>query len=382
MASTLAERLRQRGGDPDLAPSAKEGAGSPPATMRRLASLALLLALSLASVPTASAQLGGLINRARAAVSGSSSAPSASTTATVDYARFMNTRFFPAQGTFLFGTSNAAGGYMRGDDHIIFPPESIERYDEIGSYVLRRSDGTIIGQQTATYDDNTQSAVFIEVGTSGAPQWSGAVENGHSYSLDLMLGREVVGTVPFTARVVENGDPFNPTSTVVLEGPWRTHAFFQHETERPDYLMHFYAWVGPDEAGSNVKTEVSIRRNGQEVAWGHGGTNTTYGWGPVQYRLFDTGTRHATAGFGRSAANATSWTIEEVTPGPYEIVLMTEDGPFRTMTIEGASGAFVPHARSSMEYQPRSLFLTPRRIDRTGQSALATSAYWIAPPVE
>lgn len=348
--------------------------------MRHVLRLAFLAALVVTSTPSADAQLGGLVDRARSAVSGAaSSAPSASSTTTVDYARLMSTRFFPNQGTFLFNTRSAAGSYLRGDDIVIFPPSNVSRYDEIGQFVVRRADGRIVGRQTATYDEDTESQVFIELGTSGAPEWSGAVEGGTSYSLDLEVGGAVVGTVPFTADVVESGDPFDPSSTVVLEGPWRTHAFFQHEVDRPEYILSFIAWIGPTEADHATTTEVSVRRNGQEVAWGYGGTQTTFGPGVVGYDLMVTGSRDRRAGFGRAGANADWWTIQDVTPGTYEVVISTEDGPIRTMTIEGADGAFVPHARSSMEYQPRSLFLSPRLLGNSGQSETAMSAYWIAP---
>lgn len=39
-----------------------------------------------------------------------------------------------------------------------------------------------------------------------------------------------------------------------------------------------------------------------------------------------------------------------VEPDEYEAVLQAEAGPLRTMTIEGACGAFVPHPRSMIDH--------------------------------
>ncbi|WP_412068002.1 hypothetical protein [Rubrivirga sp. IMCC43871] len=346
----------------------------------RLASLALLVALLLASAPTADAQLRGLANRARAAISDAVPTPTATLNARVDYARLLSTRFYPARGTFYFNSSSATGGGPRGDDQIIFPPSSISAYDEIGHYVVRRQGGGTVARQTITHGGFAGSDAFIVVNTSGGPEWRGALEDGGSYSFDIELRGEVIGTVPFSARVIQSGDPFDPAPTMVLDGPWRTHAYFEHETERPEYLMHFHAWVGPDEVeGVTANSEISIRRGGQEVAWGHGFINTTHGWGPIEYDLFDAGTRDTRHGFGRAVVNAARWEIGDVMPGDYEIVFSTEAGPFRTMHIEGADGAFVPHPRSAMGHQPRSTYLSPRRMAGRNSSYDPMSVYWIAP---
>lgn len=343
--------------------------------MHRILRITFILALMAAGAPSADAQIGRIIDRARSAVTGSGSSAPAPGESASDYARLMNTRFFVARGDFGFGISN--GGGVTGRDQIIFPPSVADAYSVSGQYVVRTADGQVVGQQSIGTVQPTESAAFIRPNTSGAPQWRGSVEAGQDYTLDLEFEGALVGSVPFTVRELSSDDPFNPGSVLLLDGPWQTHAFFQHETDRPEYLMHFYAWVGPHEMATNKRTEISIRRSGQEVAWGRGFSNMTHGWGLVKYDLYKPEGRDDE--FGRQVANAPRWGIQDVTPGTYEIQFSDEsETVFRTMTIEGGAGAFVPHARSAIDFRPRSRYLTPRRMVGSRLDT-PVSVYWIAP---
>jgi hypothetical protein len=133
-------------------------------------------------------------------------------------------------------------------------------------------------------------------------------------------------------------------------------------------------WVAPGEVESNTPTEVSVRKNGEEVAWGSAYADLTYGWGRAEYRLVTPASRPDATG---RQSNAVNFTIQDVTPGPYELVLTDADGrEFRRFTAEGGAGTFTPHPRSVVSYEPRASFLTPRRI---GGSNLRTafSTYWV-----
>ena len=288
----------------------------------------------------------------------------------IDMARLLDIRFFPNQGTFMFGSPKP--------DHLLFPPEGLDRYDVNGAYVVRDAEENVIGGMRWGNLQPTQSAAFLTVGTSGMAEWSAQLEDGQSYTLDVAFDRNIIASVPFSVSVADGGDPFDPKTIWTLDGPWRTHAYFQHETERPDYMMHFNAWVAPDDMPSNKPSEVSIKRDGEEVAFGHAFVDLNYGWGHVEYRLFVAADRDER--FGRHKTNANHWTIEDVTPGTYEIELSSEDGPFRTFTAEAEQGAFVAHPNSDINAD-RSGFLTPRRI---GGSNLRTafSTYWIVNDAE
>lgn len=354
--------------------------------MRRL-SLALIVTFLIVSAPSADAQLRGLINRARAAVSGGAEqaqeaasravdrpparADGAPATA-IDYASLLDMRFYPQRGTFGLG-----------DAFLLFPAPGLLERDEIQSrYYIREASGREVVRHTVRTVEPTGSAAIARLSPrSGAvDDFSNALEDGKSYTMDIEVYGDLVGSMPFSVTQTSNGDPYDPVTTMVLEGPWRTHAYFSHETDHPDRMMHLHAWVGVGEMESNKQTEVSIRRDGQEVAFGTGFSNMTYGWGHVEYDLYTADSRDRRGRYARyQAGDSRLWTIGDVTPGTYEIVFSSEEGgPFRTMTIEGGDGAFVPHPRSALDYEPRARFLTSRRM--SGQNLDRNNAlYWIAP---
>jgi len=285
----------------------------------------------------------------------------------MDYARLLDTRFFPNQGTFMFGVPKS--------DFLLFPSAGLDPYNVTGAYLIRDAEENIVGGHRWGTLTPTASAAFMSVGTSGAPEWSGPLQDGQSYTLDVGFEGAVIATIPFSVTVEEGGDPFDPKTIWTIDGPWRTHAYFEHEAERPDYIMNFHAWVGADEVESNTPTEVSIRRDGEEVAFGYTHSNTTFGWGHGEYRLYKAEGRDPAGRFARHKTNAYFWTIQDVTPGTYEVVLSSESGSFRTMTVEGGQGAFVAHPNSDVNAD-RSVFLTPRRMGGSNLSK-ALSVYWV-----
>jgi hypothetical protein len=284
----------------------------------------------------------------------------------VDYARLLDNRFLPQQGQFLFGQPRP--------DYLLFPPAGLDPYDVDAAYLVRDAEGAIVGGQRIGVLEPTGSAAFMLIRPRSGPEWNAALQDGGRYTLDVVFNQTTIGAVPFTVALTQSDDPFDPRTTFVLDGPWRTHAYFEHEADRPDYILHFNAWIAPDDMVSNTTTEVSMQRDGREVAWGSTVVDLSHGWGRAEYRLLTPASRPDDRGRHPSPQN---FTVQDVTPGTYELVLSDAEGRvFRRMRAEAGTGTFVAHARSDVNYTPRPAFLTPRRM---GGSALATAynLYWV-----
>ncbi|WP_412063567.1 hypothetical protein [Rubrivirga sp. IMCC45206] len=357
--------------------------------MRRLSSL-LLIGLFLASAPTADAQLRGLLNRARDAVTDRSADAREAAAATagdaraaldtpprpadgapmpaLDFVSLLDTRFYPTAGQFGIGEA-----------FLLFPPPGLVEREEIqGAFVIRDASGNVVVHTTIGRAEPTGATAIAKLkGRAGVvSDVNRPVEAGKRYTFDVELYGDVVGSMPFTVSQSSNGDPYNPVTAMALEGPWRTHAYFEHEAERPDYRMHFHAWISPDEMPPNTIAEVSVRRGGREVAWGARHAQLQYGWGHTEFVLYTPDSRGTQ--YGQANANRTLWTIQDVTPGEYEVVIRSEAGPFRTFAVQGGDGAFAAHPRSALDYEPRKHFLGTRRL--SGQNLnRAHALYWIAP---
>lgn len=280
----------------------------------------------------------------------------------LDYSRFLGVKFHAPNGMFLFGQPHY--------DLLIFPPADLDPGNDGAAYEIRDSTGELVAQHEVRTMNRTSSAAFLSVRPYSAAWWDGALVDGQSYTLRFVLNEQVVSSIPFSITVAESGDPFDPRSTWVIDGPWRTHAYFEYETARPEYQLFFHAWIGPDEVSETVPVEVSIQQAGEEVAWA-----STYvdpdggGWQKVSYRLQTPSSRED------RSPGPVNWTMADVTPGSYEIVFSSEGQAFRTMTVEAEDGAFVSHPLSDMATD-RATFLTPRSL-RADDSQASLNLYWI-----
>ncbi|GAB5535607.1 MAG: hypothetical protein Rubg2KO_18560 [Rubricoccaceae bacterium] len=254
-------------------------------------------------------------------------------------------------------------------DLVIFPPSDLNPNSANAAYELRNVNGELVAEHTVRSMNHTRSDAFLSVNTFSAARWEGVLEDGQSYTLRLVVNGEAFSSLPFSVVVSEGDDPFDPKTLWILDGPWRTHAYFEHETARPDYQLFFHAWIGPDEVTASAPVEVSIQRAGEEVAWASTHVAPDGGWQNVNYRLQTSASRE------ERSSNPVNWTMADVTPGVYEIVFSSEGQAFRTMTIEAGNGAFVASPRSDMAAE-RSTFLTPRSL-RADDSQTPMSLYWI-----
>ena len=279
----------------------------------------------------------------------------------LDYSRLLNTRFYPTNGQFLFGNPKK--------DLVIFPPSDLNPSSVEAAYELRGASGELVAEHTVRTMNRTRSDAFLSANTYSAARWTGALEDGQSYTLSLVLNGEALSSLPFSVTVSEGSDPFDPKTIWTIDGPWRTHAYFEHETARPDYQLFLHAWIAPEEVTATGPVEVSIRRAGEEVAWASTVVAPDGGWQNVNYRLQVSASRED------QRIRQVNWTMADVTPGSYEIVFLSEGQAFRTMTIEAEGGAFVANPRSDMAAE-RSTFLTPRSL-RADDSQTPMSLYWI-----
>lgn len=261
-------------------------------------------------------------------------------------------------------------------DFLLFPPSGYDTYDVDGRYVVRDASGGVVGTSTMYGRGETSTPNIVSVRSDGLGV---KIESAGAYTFGAEFEGDVVASVPVTVAIEGSDDPFDTRSMLRVDGPWRTHGYFIHGHTAPETKLEFHTWHRNDEPGGDERTEVSIRRGGEEVAFGSGNPNgTSDGWRIVEYELFVAADRDPQGRFGRRATNARPWSVDAVTPGTYEIVVSTETAPLRSFTVEGAAGAFTPHVRSDVNVEPRSLFLTPRRM--TGQMLnRPAQLYWVGP---
>jgi hypothetical protein len=324
--------------------------------MRRLAALVLLAAVAHAQPP---------IDAPSPATRDGRPAPA------LDYFRFLNQQF-------------DAEVYVDAlQDILLFPPPGLEMhgYDDgepDGAYYVRTTDGQVVMRHDLGGFLETGSEAFLRFRTLSHPESAGPLAPG-DYLLDFVLLGDVVGRLPFSVRVEESGDPFDPGTTTVYSGPWERLGVFEQEIDAPDEPLRFTTWIRPDEAGEAAPRNVP----GTTFTLLHEGTPVA---ASQHYRPSDKMERgawwmvsdHLVPYDERERATLAEFHVSDLAPGRYtlEVRRHGDGGLIRTFAFEAGDGTIVPHPRSAMDYEPRYEYLTPRRMAGTNYDE-PTDAFWV-----
>lgn len=325
--------------------------------MRRLALFALTLAVA---APAVSAQ--GFLDRARRAVQNATSRTQDAAQEAVpqrsaavegqpapasDYASLLEVRFFSETGGFYIDGSDATALFVRDG--------------ATGKYVLRNADGIALAEVPITGTESTRAPVIQRLDMRGAfPNERIAPLADGIYWLNLEMGGDVLGSVPFEVAEHGSDDPFDPKPTYLRDGPWRTLGYLD-QSMRDGNNAHFTAYIAP----SNVASEdeliaIGVYKGGRQVACSSPSRPdfNNRDWTALRVRLY--------SGSDCSRADTRgTLRFETLSDGPYQIRVTGErSGTFRTFTLETEDGAPKPHPRSALDYEPRHDYLTPRRVWR------------------
>ncbi len=173
-----------------------------------------------------------------------------------------------------------------------------------------------------------------------------------AYRLAVLLDGDVVGALPFTLSAQTDDDPFTPSTTWHLDGPWRTTALLSMPSDDPDGDITLWYWLDPADAGDDsVRFSEVLTRDGVEVE----GAGTD----GMLFASFD-------APFERSQRLGIR--RGDLEDGDYGLEVVTADGrTLRSFRFRVEGGAPVAHPQSALD-APRDRFLTPRAHRRTDQS--------------
>ena len=348
--------------------------------MTRLLPLALVLALALGAAPTADAQLGRLLDRARDAVSGTaerasdaaaqaaglptgSAMPDDPSPATLDGRPAPVMDYFSMMRT---GYVLPSGYWSDGTHFVLFQPDG--RGD--AEWTVTDGDGRVLfteeSRLTRTGDatfNNIRAPRFMSLDNSGFTPGDG------DFALNMIVDGRLVGHIPYTVQTVQAGDAYSPrTEYRRVDGPWAKLAMFTYWLREPDEAIEFHGWVTASDLDGDDKVRVTLYRDGEPVATCHArdcprARTDRADWAYVKTQLVHYASRD------ERRLDTDDWfDIANVTPGAYEVrVTGFESGtPVRRYALTGADGAFQEHPRSAMSYEPRYDHLSPRTVRITG----------------
>jgi len=320
---------------------------------------ALLAVAILVFATDAHAQLGGLSDRVRRAAAPvvdrmerTPAEPEVPTPATgwgsapaVDAHSLLHVAFAPTRGTFFTNEDLIA----------VFPSES-------GTYalVVLGGDGSEIARQglVARPVVNGQGQAlpaFARLASTGPLTYAGDPAPG-PHTVAVLLDGSPIGALPVTVTRGGSDDPFGPAASWDLEGPWTSLGVIRVGPDADDYVVAEY-WIDPDEMSEPGADVVAVlSHEGRRLTPEDEGGEPIYGsarpWRERSDRLDI-----------EDVPRERAMTRADLRDGAYTLEVVEEGGrTLRTFRFRVEGGAFVPHERSALDYQPRTDFLTPKAV--------------------
>lgn len=199
------------------------------------------------------------------------------------------------------------------------------------------------------------------------------------YTIVFLVDGTPVTRLPVKLERVDSGDdPFGSSASYRFDGYWRTFAFLTMGSFKGEAFPVLNYWLGGmDLAPGKVRGQpfVTLYRNGTAVAHSQR-TQGHYREGHFKHAKISLYHPHAAG----KEANARPFLLADwLVDGDYEVrVTRQPDGALlRSFDFEVANGAFVPHPRTVLGYQPQTDYIAPRVQKRGATSPELVEAIWI-----
>lgn len=267
----------------------------------------------------------------------------------VDTTSFLNTRLY------------TDGSLLLEHVDVVFAPESVAG----GSIRIENGQGAELARYPLATHYRMRDKAFGRLPVQGHARWQAPGSGDYRMVVDID-GRDVTH-FPFSVALKTSGDPFNPASTALFDGPWRELAYLVKRDYRDTQLVDLVTWTGIADLADGTRKDQSVARlyrGGKEI--GHSRESAGHIDGSVPFK-------EATYAFlapheARRAHEAPPIGIADLSDGSYEIRIerSSDKKRLRTFTFNVKNGAIQPHPRGTLEHTPREQMLSPRAYRKGG----------------
>lgn len=184
-------------------------------------------------------------------------------------------------------------------------------------------------------------------------------------SFEVMVDGKLAGKFDFTLTKTSNGDPLDPKTTWVLNGPWKDSAYITHKPDdgyRQDAMLVF--WVGLNELKPGDQTIVATLKKGSTIV-ATGDKRRPNGPG---YSRFE-------QPFIKPDKNAISVKDLAGMSGLHTIEVTQGSTVLRKWTFNIANGGIAPHPLSDHLKAKPTEWLSPRYLSGNGLSPF--TMHWL-----
>ena len=239
---------------------------------------------------------------------------------------------------------------------IFMPDESIERGTAEGVSEPFRTSFVLV-DPTGAVRPPIATSVFAWEGVYSVMRTSGGVPQFEAkepgdYIFRMMLGDEVIGSLPFNIEMSDGGDPFDPKPILNVTGAWTDLACLSFDSDvnrDPNALVRMWTRTS---GAARERIALEVRFGGRVIYETVEGVVTEMIPKEQEFRLL-----FPEAAGGKNVLKSDFLKQD----GMYEIVVRKNGDVSDVFPVEVRAGKFVASPRSALDYTPHDMFLTPRR---------------------
>jgi hypothetical protein len=264
------------------------------------------------------------------------------------------------------------GGLLVENVQIVFPPAANQR----GTLLITKASG----EQVATmplrlvpFGDYPMFANFVPDGNPGNVK----IGQAGDYVMSVKIGDEVITKFPFSMKLEQGNDPYNPQQRFVREGPWRDWGFISVAMDDSSPNIRFNFWISVRElpgAATNMKVNVHLLRGAQEIGVTRSPIVPVY----IDWSFYS---KELVTPAGLKPGSPHYLTMADLkTDGDYSVILKANGQPVKSYKFQVKGGQVQRPDRSRLDFEPHNEFIAGRFIDTTegsGSNYHMRDMFWV-----
>jgi hypothetical protein len=267
-----------------------------------------------------------------------------------EYQSLLNMRFYEAN-----------AGFLVENVQLVFPPAG----NQSAELVISKLNGPGEWKVPLRHESYLQFPAFGNLVPAGGPGGI-RIDQAGDFMMAVKLGDAVITQMPFSMKLEQGNDPFNPQKRYVREGPWRDVAFLAApmDDSTPNITVNFWISVRELPAGmTNPKVNVHLLMGAQEI----GVTRSPLVPGNIDWTFF---TKELVTPSGLAPGSPHYLTLADLKrDGDYTVVLKANGQAIKSYKFQVKGGVIQRADTSRLDYEPHASFIAPRFIDISAGSS-------------
>jgi hypothetical protein len=269
--------------------------------------------------------------------------------AAIEYDSLMNMRFY-----------EETGGFLVEGLEVVFPPTAAST----ATFVITKTNEEVISSVPLRLEPIEKFPAFGVLRPAPGNPGNIRLAQSGDFVMAVRLGNETITTLPFSLKMEVNSDLFNPSKKFVRDGPWSDLAFFSVITDDASAMLHFNYWLSTRELPAGLKqpkVTLHLLANGKEIATSRA---------PVVPDTLDWYFYERKELIVQATPKQRWLALSDLTKQDGEIVMVVKANgqPIKSYKTRVVGGRLQTLARSRLETEPRTAFISPRYVDLTDRS--------------